>query len=362
MYGLLTEIKRQNPGLIIRACQSIKDGKPFVTSRKFDPETGDDLLMVECSAEEQWDALERIIGSVRAGKRFDAVWDVQVLVARNDERHKFNKLLQNLLNPIYAEAEHASQAGQRASASEPDVRLERRHANECQGQQQRHEDDYRRADLPVRPELGQRDSQAHSGLQTSRYRVGDKLICLKNCLLPAHGLTHIHADPRAVASYDIAREPATGQPVQTFVANGDIGRVEAVEPRVIVAKFLTPPRVVKIPMGAKKSDAAQSATESAKDASGQGDERETGSGADFDLAYAITCHKSQGSEWPVVVVMIDEGGGMVTSKNWAYTAVSRAAQLCVLIGRKSVMLRQCRRDGLQRRKTFLAQLLTEQPR
>ena len=73
----------------------------------------------------------------------------------------------------------------------------------------------------------------------------------------------------------------------------------------------------------------------------------------------MTCHKSQGSEWPVVVVMIDEGGGMVASRNWHYTAVSRAARLCVLIGKRGVMLRQCRRDGLQKRKTFLKELLTE---
>jgi exodeoxyribonuclease-5 len=58
---------------------------------------------------------------------------------------------------------------------------------------------------------------------------------------------------------------------------------------------------------------------------------EIGDAADFDFGYAITCHKSQGSQWGRVAV-VDEGGVFrEKAAHWRYTAVTRAAQQLTLI-------------------------------
>lgn len=75
----------------------------------------------------------------------------------------------------------------------------------------------------------------------------------------------------------------------------------------------------------------------------------------LELAYAITIHKSQGSEWPIVVVPISSFGPFL-DRNMLYTAVSRAKKLCVLIGSTgdiayaaSLMNQQRRETGLRPR-------------
>jgi exodeoxyribonuclease V alpha subunit len=49
-------------------------------------------------------------------------------------------------------------------------------------------------------------------------------------------------------------------------------------------------------------------------------------------AYAVTVHKSQGSEFPVLVMPIWSGPPMLMNRNILYTAVTRAKQLVVLVG------------------------------
>ena len=56
---------------------------------------------------------------------------------------------------------------------------------------------------------------------------------------------------------------------------------------------------------------------------------------DFDeltLAYAISVHKSQGSEFPVVIVAVTSGNYMILTRNLLYTAVTRAKNMVVLVG------------------------------
>ncbi len=80
----------------------------------------------------------------------------------------------------------------------------------------------------------------------------------------------------------------------------------------------------------------------------------------FDLAYAwaLTVHKSQGSEWPWVVIPIHESqGAMVPDRAWLYTAISRAQQGCVLVGNRNVMRAVINRVRPQERCTRLAELL-----
>ncbi len=53
---------------------------------------------------------------------------------------------------------------------------------------------------------------------------------------------------------------------------------------------------------------------------------------ELELAYAITIHKSQGSEYPVVIIPVHNGPPMLMTRNLLYTAVTRAKQLVVLVG------------------------------
>lgn len=52
----------------------------------------------------------------------------------------------------------------------------------------------------------------------------------------------------------------------------------------------------------------------------------------LELAYATTIHKSQGSEYPAVVIIVDRSHYIMLQKQLLYTAVTRAKKLCVIIG------------------------------
>lgn len=60
---------------------------------------------------------------------------------------------------------------------------------------------------------------------------------------------------------------------------------------------------------------------------------------ELELAYAITIHKSQGSEYPVVIIPVYSGPPMLLSRNLLYTAVTRARKLVVLVGAQSIIER-----------------------
>lgn len=59
--------------------------------------------------------------------------------------------------------------------------------------------------------------------------------------------------------------------------------------------------------------------------------------SDLSLAYCITVHKSQGSEFPVVVMPLYPGPEMIMSRNLFYTGVTRAKSLVILVGNRNVM-------------------------
>ncbi|MGL4789805.1 MAG: SF1B family DNA helicase RecD2, partial [Anaerotignaceae bacterium] len=60
---------------------------------------------------------------------------------------------------------------------------------------------------------------------------------------------------------------------------------------------------------------------------------------ELELAYAVTIHKSQGSEYPVVIMPVHSGPPMLLSRNLLYTAVTRAKNLVVLVGIQETMNR-----------------------
>jgi exodeoxyribonuclease V alpha subunit len=280
-YGELTEVHR-NGGDIVRACADLKAGRPFTPSAVINLDEGANLMHVEAARPAQsLAALSRLIKGAPAD--IDPVWDIQVLCATNEKsevgRKNLNQGLQKLLNPA--------------------------------GQQ----------------------------LDGSQFRMGDKVICTTNAMMPLVQCDDCGCTDPAMIPWNgkwyecqCGHEMKPGQMIGDFVANGEIGKVTLLDKRLLHVTFDSPARTVRA--AGEMADA-------------------------FDLAYAVTCHKSQGSQWPVVVLMADDSNGAdrVTSWEWWRTGLSRASKLCVTIGKKSTIDRQCRKSALKDRKTFLAELL-----
>ena len=74
-------------------------------------------------------------------------------------------------------------------------------------------------------------------------------------------------------------------------------------------------------------------------------------------AYAITIHRSQGSEYPCVVIPITTSAWMMLQRNLLYTAVTRAKKLVVLVGSRRALAAAIRTVGAGRRHTALTHRL-----
>ena len=77
----------------------------------------------------------------------------------------------------------------------------------------------------------------------------------------------------------------------------------------------------------------------------------------LDLAYCLSVHKSQGSEFPVVVMPVAGGPKMLLTRNLFYTALTRARRMVVLVGREEVVRLMVENDHILRRYTSLTQRL-----
>jgi len=78
----------------------------------------------------------------------------------------------------------------------------------------------------------------------------------------------------------------------------------------------------------------------------------------LDLAYCLSVHKSQGSEFPVVVMPVAGGPPMLLTRNLFYTALTRARSLVVLVGREDVVRQMVENDHILKRYTTLTDRLT----
>ncbi|MFF5971874.1 ATP-dependent RecD-like DNA helicase [Streptomyces sp. NPDC012769] len=76
-------------------------------------------------------------------------------------------------------------------------------------------------------------------------------------------------------------------------------------------------------------------------------------------AYAVTIHRSQGSEYPAVVIPVTTSAWMMLQRNLLYTAVTRARKLVVLVGSRRAIAQAVRTVSAGRRFTALAHRLTE---
>ena len=74
-------------------------------------------------------------------------------------------------------------------------------------------------------------------------------------------------------------------------------------------------------------------------------------------AYAITIHRSQGSEYPAVVIPLTTSSWMMLQRNLLYTGITRAKQLIVLVGSRRALAQAVRTPGAGRRHTALTHRL-----
>ncbi|MEV0000098.1 ATP-dependent RecD-like DNA helicase [Streptomyces sp. NPDC050848] len=75
-------------------------------------------------------------------------------------------------------------------------------------------------------------------------------------------------------------------------------------------------------------------------------------------AYAVTIHRSQGSEYPAVVIPVTNSAWMMLQRNLLYTAVTRARKLVVLVGSRKAIAQAVRTVSAGRRFTALAHRLS----
>lgn len=80
---------------------------------------------------------------------------------------------------------------------------------------------------------------------------------------------------------------------------------------------------------------------------------------ELELAYAITIHKSQGSEYPAVVLPLLSGPSILCNRNLLYTAVTRAQKCVAIVGRQAMVEQMIRNETEQKRYTGLKECLTD---
>lgn len=118
------------------------------------------------------------------------------------------------------------------------------------------------------------------------------------------------------------------------VFNGDIGRVSRIDGKNVTVSF--PER----PEGNYVTYA-------------QGEVEE------LQLAYAMSVHKSQGSEYPCVILLMVQSHYIMLQRNLLYTAVTRAKERVLIVGSKNAVRTAVENDKTKRRYSLLAERLQE---
>jgi exodeoxyribonuclease V alpha subunit len=149
----------------------------------------------------------------------------------------------------------------------------------------------------------------YKGHEGQIFRVGDKIMQTKN-------------------NYDIGWVRLSDKSEGTGVFNGDIGYITAIneDDEIITAKF-DDDKIVKY-------DARNA--------------------LDIELAYCITVHKAQGSEYEAIVLPLFPNAPMLSTRNLLYTAITRARKMVVLVGREQVMKNMIDNNNIQKRYSQLS--------
>lgn len=79
--------------------------------------------------------------------------------------------------------------------------------------------------------------------------------------------------------------------------------------------------------------------------------------AELDLAYAVTVHKSQGSEFPIVIMPVGHFMQMLMTRNLLYTAVTRAKKMVVIVGSSATVMHMAENATTKKRYTGLCEKL-----
>ena len=82
---------------------------------------------------------------------------------------------------------------------------------------------------------------------------------------------------------------------------------------------------------------------------------------DLELAYCMSVHKSQGSEFDAVVLPLVAGPPMLLTRNLLYTAVTRARRLVVIVGREACVRQMVDNNHITRRYSALDWRLEHRP-
>ena len=78
---------------------------------------------------------------------------------------------------------------------------------------------------------------------------------------------------------------------------------------------------------------------------------------DLDLAYAISIHKSQGSEYPGVIIPVTREHSFMLSRNLLYTAITRGKQQVLMVGQSGSLKAALGRVMADKRYTNLSEVL-----
>lgn len=80
---------------------------------------------------------------------------------------------------------------------------------------------------------------------------------------------------------------------------------------------------------------------------------------ELQLAYAITVHKSQGSEFDAVVMPVVSGAPVILTRNLLYTAITRAKKLVVLVGEEYNVKKMVKNDYVAKRYSALTYFIKD---
>jgi exodeoxyribonuclease V alpha subunit len=81
--------------------------------------------------------------------------------------------------------------------------------------------------------------------------------------------------------------------------------------------------------------------------------------SELELAYAVTVHKSQGSEYPAVILPLSGVQPMLLYRNLLYTAVTRAKKMLVIVGNEEIIFRMVQNNRQNKRYSALKEFLTQ---
>jgi exodeoxyribonuclease V alpha subunit len=65
----------------------------------------------------------------------------------------------------------------------------------------------------------------------------------------------------------------------------------------------------------------------------------------LELAYALSVHKSQGTEYPVVILICHNNFGRMLRRRVYYTGITRAQKLCIIIGQEGALINAIENDN-----------------